>query len=219
MLDTCGTPVTPGHQQHSVKDTTDVRRKKASLPSVQPHPKPVAGSWLSSRHIVNNYILLESLGTGSYGEVRLCKERTTDKLFAIKIITKDMLKKKKVGQDSSHLDDVKREIAIMKKLSHPNVLRLYEVMDDPNVNKLYLVLEYMKLGDLMHVLKVSKAQLVLCCLTHHHRIEKGSVNRVRMSGGLQGHHMKVVSLQQVLIPLANQMHCLSTRQCTKSASG
>jgi [calcium/calmodulin-dependent protein kinase] kinase len=41
----------------------------------------------------------------------------------------------------------------MKKLLHPNVLRLYEVLDDPNVNKMYLVLEYMKNGDLLNVLK------------------------------------------------------------------
>lgn len=41
----------------------------------------------------------------------------------------------------------------MKKLNHPNVLRLFEVLDDPKVNKLYLVLEYMKKGDLLNVLK------------------------------------------------------------------
>lgn len=31
------------------------------------------------------------------------------------------------------MDDIKREIAIMKKVNHPNVLQLYEVMDDPKV--------------------------------------------------------------------------------------
>jgi serine/threonine protein kinase len=36
---------------------------------------------------------------------------------------------------------------------HPNILRLYEVLDDPNVNKMYLVLEYVKKGDLINVLK------------------------------------------------------------------
>jgi len=68
-------------------------------------------------------------------QVKLSKDRTTDKLFAVKIMSKDMLKKKKGGNsEESYFEDIKREIAIMKKLLHPNVLRLYEVLDDPKVN-------------------------------------------------------------------------------------
>jgi [calcium/calmodulin-dependent protein kinase] kinase len=36
------------------------------------------------------------------------------------------------------LEDVMREIAIMKKLDHPNVIKLYEVIDDPETDKLFL---------------------------------------------------------------------------------
>jgi [calcium/calmodulin-dependent protein kinase] kinase len=71
--------------------------------------------------------------------VRLCKDRTTDKLFAIKIFSKDFLKKKKTGKsDETFFEDIKREIAIMKKLLHPNVLRLFEVLDDPKVPLTFL---------------------------------------------------------------------------------
>ena len=67
-------------------------------------------------------------------QVRLCKDRTTDKLFAIKIFSKDFLKKKKTGKsDETFFEDIRREIAIMKKLLHPNILRLFEVLDDPKV--------------------------------------------------------------------------------------
>ncbi|KAJ1457577.1 kinase-like domain-containing protein, partial [Pelagophyceae sp. CCMP2097] len=120
---------------------------------------PTSGDFLKKRVIVNNYILLDSIGTGSYAEVRLCKEKQTDGLFAVKIINKELLQRRFAQpgggtnkEAATMLDDVKREIAIMKKLSHPHVLRLYEVMDDPKVNKLYLVLEYMKRGDLMQLL-------------------------------------------------------------------
>jgi len=68
-------------------------------------------------------------------------------------MNKDLLMKKSVGMSSTFMDDVRREVAIMKKLEHKNVLRLYEVMDDPKVNKMYLVLEYCKNGDLMQMTK------------------------------------------------------------------
>ena len=69
------------------------------------------------------------------------------------------MKKKKNGKsDETYFEDIKREIAIMKKLLHPNVLRLFEVLDDPKVNKMYLLLEYMKRGDLINILKKRNEQ-------------------------------------------------------------
>ena len=137
-----------------VIETSDVKRNTVGLPTTLTHAKPTTGDWLKQRYIVNNYILLDTLGTGSYGMVRMCKDRVTDQLYAMKIISRDLLKKKKNGHSAeTFLADIQREIAIMKKLNHPNVLRLFEVLDDPKVNKLYLVLEYMKKGDLLNVLK------------------------------------------------------------------
>lgn len=137
-----------------VIETSDVKRNTVGLPTTLTHAKPTTGDWLKQRYIVNNYILLDTLGTGSYGVVRMCKDRVTDQLYAMKIISRDLLKKKKNGHSAeTFLADIQREIAIMKKLNHPNVLRLFEVLDDPKVNKLYLVLEYMKKGDLLNVLK------------------------------------------------------------------
>lgn len=67
--------------------------------------------------------------------MRLCKDRTTDQLYAMKILSKEMLKKKKGGNTTeTYFEDIKREIAIMKKLQHPNVLKLFEVLDDPKVS-------------------------------------------------------------------------------------
>lgn len=136
-------------QTAAIRDTKIVKKKKAELPQHNlPHPVPKFGDWLNSRTMINNYIILEALGAGSYAEVKLCKEKQSGKLFAMKFISRDIMKKDKLGKQSK-LDDIKREIAIMKKLHHPNVLRLYEVMDDPKMNKLFLVLEYMKNGDLL----------------------------------------------------------------------
>jgi hypothetical protein len=126
----------PPQEHHQVKETNDVKRNRAQIPSTLTHAKPTTGDWLKKRYIVNNFILLDLLGTGSYGEVKLCKDRTTDKLYAMKIFSKEMLKKRKGGNTSeTYFEDIKREIAIMKKLSHPNVLKLFEVLDDPNVRQ------------------------------------------------------------------------------------
>jgi hypothetical protein len=65
-----GKPLPPsGETPHAVKETKAVRRNHAQLPSKLTHAKPTTGDWLKKRYIVNNYILLDTLGSGSYGEV------------------------------------------------------------------------------------------------------------------------------------------------------
>lgn len=49
-----------------------------------------------------------------------------------------------------------REIAIMKKLSHPNIVRLVEVIDDPASDNLLLVMEYVE-GESLHPRKIDAA--------------------------------------------------------------
>ena len=43
---------------------------------------------------------------------------------------------------------VLREVAVMKSLEHPNLVRLYAFIDDPARNELYLVMEYVDGGSL-----------------------------------------------------------------------
>ena len=52
-----------------VKETKNVKRNRAQIPTQLKHALPTTGDWMNKRYIVNNYILLEVLGTGSYGEV------------------------------------------------------------------------------------------------------------------------------------------------------
>ena len=165
---------------HIVKDTMTVSRKKADLPTDKPDAR--SGNWLTNRLIVNQYIILHDLGKGSYAQVRLCKEKTTNSLFAMKIMNKSLLGRKLPGS-SSVMEGVKREIAIMKKLRHYHVLRLYEVINDPSCNKLYLVLEYMKGGDLyrpepmndVEVWRVSIQVLLGLSYLHQNNIIHGDI--------------------------------------------
>ena len=49
------------------------------------------------------------------------------------------------------MDLIKEEIAIMKKLNHPNLVSLIEVLDDPEEDSLYMVMEMCKKGVVMQV--------------------------------------------------------------------
>jgi calcium/calmodulin-dependent protein kinase kinase 2 len=51
----------------------------------------------------------------------------------------------------SSIDLIKEEIAIMKKLNHPNLVSLIEVLDDPTEDSLYMVMEMCKKGVVMRV--------------------------------------------------------------------
>ena len=64
----------------------------------------------------------KTIGLGSFGKVRLGTHVDTGQHVAIKIISKDMLRAQKMCPQA------KREIAIMKKLKHPNVACVNEVL-------------------------------------------------------------------------------------------
>lgn len=45
------------------------------------------------------------------------------------------------------LDDVYKEIDIMKRLDHPHIVKLFEIIDDPSLDKLYLVMPVADYGE------------------------------------------------------------------------
>eukprot|EP00759_Apiculatamorpha_spiralis_P051074 PhF_6_TR5109/c0_g1_i1/m.7210/K07359/CAMKK2; calcium/calmodulin-dependent protein kinase kinase 2 len=49
------------------------------------------------------------------------------------------------------MDAVRTEIAILKALNHPNIIKMYALIDDPSETKLYLIMEYLEGGQLYHV--------------------------------------------------------------------
>ena len=55
----------------------------------------------------------------------------------------------KEAQDALYL--IREEVAIMKKLNHPNLVQLIEVLDDPEDDSLYMVMEMCKKGVVMKV--------------------------------------------------------------------
>ncbi|KAF0700103.1 Aste57867_9382 [Aphanomyces stellatus] len=103
---------------------------------------------------VNDYKVGALLGEGAYSKVYLC-QKTVD-MLALKILNKSFLKRKREIKmvngrpvHSNAFNKVVKEIAIMKKLRHPNLTKLHEVIDDAEHDKMYLVLELVTGGQVM----------------------------------------------------------------------
>jgi serine/threonine protein kinase len=81
------------------------------------------------------YDVGDVVGTGGYAEVRKGRNLETNLQVAIKIIAKNQLSK-------YENEAFRREIEIMKKVHHPNVVNFHEVLEDSNN-----VIIVMDLGD------------------------------------------------------------------------
>ena len=97
-----------------------------------------------SKVLLNGFFPQE-LGSGSYGRVYLIKHNKTNEEYALKVIDK-----KKLMQMYGRIDIIKNEINIHSKLSHENIIRLYNVYEDEN--SINLILEYAKNGNLYELL-------------------------------------------------------------------
>jgi len=97
---------------------------------------------------INQYTLKSVLGEGAQAQVRKAFDAEGN-CWAIKMIRKRIGLKRGRALGTHLLPaDVAREIAIMKRLSHPNIVQLHEILDSPQHNRLFLVMQYVNGGTL-----------------------------------------------------------------------
>lgn len=101
---------------------------------------------ISGRRLINQYEIIDELGRGVHGKVKLGRNLETGQFVAIKIVQR-YSKRKRLGKSNSHESKIKQEIAILKKARHPNIVGLLEVIDDPQIQKVYIVLEHVEMGE------------------------------------------------------------------------
>ncbi|CAM4615863.1 MAP/microtubule affinity-regulating kinase 4 isoform X1 [Lepidochelys kempii] len=92
---------------------------------------------------IGNYRLLKTIGKGNFAKVKLARHILTGREVAIKIIDKTQL-------NPTSLQKLFREVRIMKGLNHPNIVKLFEVIETEKT--LYLVMEYASAGEVFDYL-------------------------------------------------------------------
>ncbi|KAI8925266.1 kinase-like domain-containing protein [Entophlyctis helioformis] len=127
---------------------------------------------------VNQYHILKDIGSGAFGRVVLVRSDQTGRYYACKIISKSRLRKKyrwthgagPPGRpsmssmssgvssmtdgrgDDAFMEMIKREVAILKKLSkHHNIVSLVEVLDDAKEDNLYMIFNLCEFGAVMSI--------------------------------------------------------------------
>ena len=105
-------------------------------------------SSLKEEEIICDFIIKEKLGEGAFGSVRLGINKQTGEKVAIKILEKNKIKK---YEDQLR---IQREIDLLKKLRHPNIVRLYSIIETEK--QILLITEYIKGQELFHYILLKK---------------------------------------------------------------
>ena len=99
----------------------------------------------SENHNLDDYLIGKQIGQGAYALVFLGLNQKTNKKVALKIYQKDKIK------DLQRKKSIRREIKIMQRVNHPNIAKLFEVIETDT--QVILVMEYINGGSTHGYLK------------------------------------------------------------------
>ena len=103
---------------------------------------------MSKNRSLQNYEFVKTIGEGTFGKVKLAIHKLTEEQVAIKILEKAKIKNKK------DLERIEKEIKYMKKLNHPNIVKIYEIFEDND--NFYISMEYVSGGELFNYIVKNK---------------------------------------------------------------
>ena len=92
---------------------------------------------MEGKKLLDFYDVVKQLGKGGYGKVYEVKNKKTGEIRACKHLSKLNVK---------DLEKFRREIEIMKKMDHPNIIKIYEVFESER--SLYIIMEECKGGEI-----------------------------------------------------------------------
>merc|ERR1719504_102517 len=89
---------------------------------------------------IGHYILMKTIGEGTFGKVKLGTHILTGERVAVKVLEKERI------VEVADVERVAREVHILKLIRHPHIIQLYEIIETPR--QLYLIMEYASGGEL-----------------------------------------------------------------------
>ena len=132
---------------------------------------------MKTKSLFDEYEIEEKLGEGAYGCVYKVQNKTTQLVRAVKAI-----KRKHV--DSTAFSN---EIAVLKTVDHPNIIKLFDCYYDNNYY--YMVEEYCSGGDLYDYIRKQK----------YFSEKKAFIFNMQMSERLRGNDMKKISISDLCL--------------------
>ena len=97
---------------------------------------------MKNNDFLSDYEIKETIGKGTFSTVKLGINKITNEKVAIKILKKKKITKNK---DKSRLE---KEISILKKLNHINVIKIHKISEEPD--NFFIVMEYCENGELFN---------------------------------------------------------------------
>lgn len=95
--------------------------------------------------IIEDFVIMQTIGTGSFGRVKLIFHPKLNKYYALKILKKpDIIKLKQV-------DHILSEITILNAIDHPFCVNMLGITQ--NERYLYIAMEYVPGGELFTYLR------------------------------------------------------------------
>lgn len=97
---------------------------------------------------IEDFVLISVIGKGSYAKVSLVKKKDSKEVFALKVLKKEYIEKKKQEEH------IITERNVLAEVKHPFIVKMFYSFQ--NDRKLFFVLEYCPGGELFHLLTKKK---------------------------------------------------------------
>jgi len=104
----------------------------------------------------DDYVVIKDIGSGTYSKVQLVQHKINLSIRAMKVIKK----KKKKGTNQTNEHDVYKEVNLLIKMDHPNIVKIFEFYNGEK--EYYLIMEYCEGGELFDKIVKSNLTEIQC---------------------------------------------------------